>query len=263
ANEGIAGALYATGYASLGEKADFYDDRFGPKAYAPRGYYSSEVFRRPPAALEPYLARCEDNWKNLEKPKGDKRRALLWACAQVRLMNSFIDANNLSELEKVIDLNSAYSYMFAVSFSGHWDSFLGNANNDFLYFRADPAAPYGGTWFVLPWDLDHTFGVSAPQQAGAPYDQFASRTENRLFTFLLNHPESKRRYLEIARARLASLSEASILEAVKVESGQLKAARLGTWEEKRGVDYAGATAGLLKFLSDRFKALRASLAALP
>ncbi|RZA05096.1 MAG: hypothetical protein EOP11_13605, partial [Proteobacteria bacterium] len=39
ANEGIAGALYATGYASLGEKADFYDDRFGPKAYAPRGYY--------------------------------------------------------------------------------------------------------------------------------------------------------------------------------------------------------------------------------
>ncbi|RYZ95784.1 MAG: hypothetical protein EOP11_24380, partial [Proteobacteria bacterium] len=136
-------------------------------------------------------------------------------------------------------------------------------NNDFLYFRADPAAPYGGTWFVLPWDLDHTFGVSAPQQASAPYDQFASRTENRLFTFLLNHPASKKAYAQKAGALLAALSEPEILRAVKAEAENLGIARRGTWEEKRGVNYYAATAGLLKFLSDRFQALRESLAALP
>ncbi len=62
------------------------------------------------------------------------------------------NAQTKEDLEKWVDIESVLDYMAAGSLTGHWDSFLFNPNNDYLYRHSD------GKWYIIAWDLDNTFG---------------------------------------------------------------------------------------------------------
>lgn len=56
--------------------------------------------------------------------------------------------------QKLIDVDQVLTYLAGVNLTGHWDSLVGNANNDYLVYDSKTKL-----WSVFAWDLDNTFGA--------------------------------------------------------------------------------------------------------
>ena len=69
------------------------------------------------------------------------------------LMTQLKSATNGNDYSKIVDVDAAINYIASTSMVGHWDSALGNFNNDFVYFHKA-----SGKWKFVTWDLDNTFG---------------------------------------------------------------------------------------------------------
>ena len=65
-------------------------------------------------------------------------------------------ARSAEGLDQLLDIDNVLNYMIAVNLTGHWDSALGNANNDYLIFNKEV-----GKWQLFVWDLDNSFGSIA------------------------------------------------------------------------------------------------------
>lgn len=70
--------------------------------------------------------------------------------------NQLKEARSAEDLDAFIDVDQVVSYMVAANLTGHWDSLVGNRNNDFLIFNAKL-----NKWQIVVWDLDNTFGTPA------------------------------------------------------------------------------------------------------
>ncbi|HPO50495.1 MAG TPA: CotH kinase family protein, partial [Spirochaetota bacterium] len=109
---------------------DFFKNRdFNKKGYIYKGTWPSE-FRKRSASKFQYSG----DKKNEEAAKEARNRFIQ------EIENS--DFTNL-DVEKVV------SYAAVSLLTGHWDSFLWNVNNDYLYYNRD-----NGKWFITPWDMD-------------------------------------------------------------------------------------------------------------
>jgi hypothetical protein len=60
------------------------------------------------------------------------------------------------EYKNMFDIDSVSNYLMGASQVGHWDSAIGNYNNDLVYFNSKTKK-----WSFVTWDLDNTFGRHA------------------------------------------------------------------------------------------------------
>lgn len=112
------------------------------------------------------------------------------------------ETNDLS-LEQNIDIESVVNYTAGAIFNGHWDSLLGNANNDSLYFNGA-----NQKWQVFAWDLDNTLGANHSLFKSLLSDDIfnpAREHPNRLITTLFapNRPAFRKKLMQ----RLNGLAE--------------------------------------------------------
>jgi spore coat protein CotH len=100
------------------------------------------------------------------------------------LVTSLQSAKTVADVEKILDLDSFLNYVAGATVAGHWDSALGNWNNDVLYFHTPTKK-----WKIVTWDLDNTFDFDGP---GGPSRSFAyKKSGNRraLFDTIFSIPE--------------------------------------------------------------------------
>ena len=71
----------------------------------------------------------------------------------ITTLNGVRSAEGLGQL---LDIDNVLNYMVAANLAGHWDSAIGNANNDYLIFNKEV-----GKWQLFVWDLDNSFGSVA------------------------------------------------------------------------------------------------------
>lgn len=96
---------------------------------------------------EPGLVDGDD----FEEDKAESRQK---AEAKLReFVGQIAAANSKEALAAFVDVDNVLAYMVGVNLTGHWDSLLGNANNDHIIFNKKT-----GKWGVAVWDLDNSFG---------------------------------------------------------------------------------------------------------
>jgi spore coat protein CotH len=108
-------------------------------------------------------------------------------------------AKSIADVQQVIDLDSFLNYATAATLIGHWDSALGNNNNDALYQDAN------GKWRIIAWDLDNTMDFdNAPGRPDRPYTY---RTDGRraIFDTILSIPEVDKLFKERIASFLTKL----------------------------------------------------------
>lgn len=104
------------------------------------------------------------------------------------------DAQLLTELGRVLDIDSFISFWAVESLINHWDGFAGDLNNAFVYH--DRAS---GKLRFIPWGADGTFGS---HHVFVPFEPPASVwAVSYLTRRLYNHPVTQQKY----RARLQEL----------------------------------------------------------
>lgn len=188
-------------------------------------------------------------------------------------------------LAQVVDVDSALNYLAAASLVGHWDSFLYNPNNDYLYRHSD------GKWYIIAWDLDNTYGSGIgwgfPVLSSSIYCMKDNDNYTALFTPLLSVPE----WRELYRAKLQWLLNQGFHPAVFKEQVEKYKTLIGqavledsrkkgdwqgirslkesnqVWEEAftrtpelwRAKGFNGYDKGLLGWQADRWQAVRKEL----
>ena len=86
--------------------------------------------------------------------------------------NSLVDGENgvmtlltseraVEAFKRIMDVDAFINYLMGASMVGHWDSAIGNYNNDYLYLHSP-----SGKWKIITWDLDNTFSRFANASAG-------------------------------------------------------------------------------------------------
>jgi spore coat protein CotH len=83
------------------------------------------------------------------------------------LISRVKNAKTAAEVREVVDLDSFLNYIAGASLTGHWDSALGNWNNDVVYFHSPSKK-----WKMITWDMDNTFDFDGP---GKPSREYAYR----------------------------------------------------------------------------------------
>ena len=110
---------------------------------------------------------------------------------------------SVQDLATIFHLKNALNYLAAGIICGHWDSFLGIDNNDYLYLHKD------GRLRIIAWDLDNTFGSGLgwgfPVKNAGLFFLRRSSNGSRLFTSLFNDSKWKRYYLAKMRCLLNRL----------------------------------------------------------
>lgn len=143
-----------------------------------------------------YEAQISDfrpGWTGTFEKKNNKesKREDLEAVARALQSN---DGQLLTELGRVLDIDSFISFWAAEALINHWDGFTGDLNNCFVYH--DPASD---ELRFIPWGVDGTFGSS---HIFVPFEPPASVwAVSYLARRLYNHPETQKKY----RARLEEL----------------------------------------------------------
>ena len=152
------------------------------------------------------------------------------------------DANVVSELERLIDLDGFRRFWALETLTGNWDSYSGNTNNFYVYHD-----PESDRLVFLPWGTDTAFTggsiVDAYNQTLTVYATGA--LANRLY----NLPAERARF----RALLAELND-TLWDAGALEArlDELAAASTDAWP--------GAVEAQREFLRTHSDALRAELA---
>lgn len=74
------------------------------------------------------------------------------------LMKKFIEdiknANSEDDWHHLVNVDSFLNYVAGIALTGHWDSLIGNANNDLIFYNEKTKK-----WQIIVWDLDNTLGV--------------------------------------------------------------------------------------------------------
>ena len=114
-------------------------------------------FKSPPS----FSVRCYDPAYLDGKKFDDKDPAQVDKATQLiagtdGLMTKLNALTTSKEYDDLVDVSSAVNLVMASSMVGHWDSAVGNFNNDFVYFN-----PTLKKWKFIIWDLDNTFGRHA------------------------------------------------------------------------------------------------------
>lgn len=107
----------------------------------------------------------------------------------LKLGELLVDKTSDDDLAKQIDIDSVVNYMAGALLSGHWDSILANANNDYLFFNNTTQK-----WQVIVWDLDNSQGANHDIYKSFMSDdlfQPAKKKPNAIFTtvFAKNRPK--------------------------------------------------------------------------
>ncbi len=106
-----------------------------------------------------------------------------------------------TEIEALIDVDAVVNYFAAIVLSGHWDSMVGNRNNDLLFFDG-----VTGKWKIVTWDLDNSLGVIKAQYDGIMQDDLyhpAEQNPAKLFETLF--AEGRPAFRERLRSRVQEL----------------------------------------------------------
>ena len=118
------------------------------------------------------------------------------------------DAELLSALAAVFDLDAFYTFWAAEVLIAHWDGYAGNRNNSYIY-----ADPIDGLFRFIPWGVDSAFLDPQPFIGGAgdlPTAVFAfGHLANRLYA----HPDGRAAYAARMLELLDTVWDADGLEA--------------------------------------------------
>lgn len=186
------------------------------------------------------------------------------------------NARTRKELGKLVDVDNVLSYLAGAALSGHWDSFAGLGNNDYLYKHSD------GRFRIVVWDLDNTFGSGIgwgfPIRTASVFCLRSGTNYDRLFNKLLAIPALKKLYIQKVRRLLTlTLNTGSFYQKIAAYKAMIKDAvyadprkqvdwRVGsrsegnkTWEESftrkpqlwRGRGFGWYNGGLKGWIKDR------------
>lgn len=157
------------------------------------------------------------------------------------------DAQLEAALGRVIDLPAFYDFWAAEVLVSHWDGYVGNQNNFFVY--ADPSSR---RFRFLPWGTDGTLSA----KPDAPASVLATGV---LAWRLYRHPPTRATYVARLRALLdGAWSEATLL----AEIGRMARLLDGVADDRWG-SRAVATAAVRDFVARRRAAIVAELGAGP
>lgn len=165
-----------------------------------------------------YEAQVSDfrpGWTKTFEKKNNKDAARDDLEAVARALQSD-DAQLLTDLERVLDIDSFISFWAVETLINHWDGFAGDLNNSFVYH--DTAS---GKLRFIPWGADGTFGS---HHILVPFEPPASVwAVSHLTRRLYNHPVTQKKY----RARLEELlttvwNETRLLAEVERMTGLLQ-----------------------------------------
>lgn len=129
----------------------------------------------------------------------------------VEFMEALGKVRSGAELEALMDKRNILAYMAICSVTGHWDSLMGNLNNDYVY--RDPAT---GKWSVIVWDADNTFGSDWIQDLRcleAPIDTLAPTEDREALFISLARKYWASEYRELLTALLGKLGAGKSLVA--------------------------------------------------
>jgi hypothetical protein len=100
------------------------------------------------------------------------------------LVSRIKGAKTVAEVKEVIDLDSFLNYIAGASLTGHWDSALGNWNNDVIYFHSPSKK-----WKMITWDMDNSFDFDGPGNPSRDYAYRKSDSRRAVLDPLLAIPE--------------------------------------------------------------------------
>lgn len=255
-----AGVLVSSAYVDDNARADFTPERMNAKSYEiDYSTLSDEQTAKILAGFSGELEKCSTQ---LVRERGYARKAELagrMVCSTLMRLQEIVARRDVLALKRLFDMESVYNYMAAVNFTGHWDSLLANANNDFLFFNPKIGGEHGGKWQLLVWDLDNTIGSMAAEQASAGHLQFPVHTPNVLFKYILSEPVLREEYEKAYRLFLVRTDRAQLLNYLTQLEATVKNGTGNTWEESVGIDYSAAFNYLRQFVSERHAAVTRSL----
>lgn len=109
-----------------------------------------------------------------------------------KVFNALKAASTKKEIRKVVDVDNVLNYLAAATLVGHWDSFIYNPNNDYIYVNNK------GKMKIIAWDLDNTFGSGRgwnfPVLGTGVYKMYDNKNYKYLFDKILAVPEWRDAY---------------------------------------------------------------------
>jgi hypothetical protein len=148
------------------------------------------------------------------------------------LMTRLAGVKSAADYEALVDTDAAMNLVMGSSLVAHWDSAIGNFNNDVVYFHKP-----SGKWKFVVWDLDNTHG----QKSGASFHfREVAGNDRPLFEPLVKvgslNTEFKNRFQKYLQALNVDRNEGpwneKIIEARDCFVGELNNVRPG--QEKSG-----------------------------
>jgi hypothetical protein len=97
----------------------------------------------------------------------------------------------IDSFKRTVDVDAFINYLMGASMVGHWDSAIGNYNNDYLYLHSP-----SNKWKIITWDLDNTFAKFANASAGLAE---IGKDKEPVFAPIYEDPELR----ELFRSRMA------------------------------------------------------------
>jgi hypothetical protein len=97
----------------------------------------------------------------------------------------------IDSFKRILDVDAFINYLMGASMVGHWDSAIGNYNNDYLYLHSP-----SNKWKIITWDLDNTFSRFANATAGVAE---IGKDKEPVFAPIYDDPELR----EMFRSRMA------------------------------------------------------------
>ena len=102
------------------------------------------------------------------------------------LMTKLENVKTAQDYTDLVDVSSAINLVMSSSMVGHWDSAIGNFNNDFVYYNSIEKK-----WKFSIWDLDNSFGPHASADLTL---KNVAKQPRPLFDPLINIPELADRF---------------------------------------------------------------------
>ncbi|MBP9707961.1 MAG: CotH kinase family protein [Oligoflexales bacterium] len=179
------GSVEYFGLYNIAESIDnvFIESRYGKSAIDKKAK-SGHLFKTNLglATLKPEslnLNYYEPEYVNGQKYKDEDRNQALEVISQ--LMRQIDQVQSREDLLALFDVDNLLAYLIGVSLTGHWDSLVANANNDYLFFNANISR-----WQIIAWDLDNTFGSDFGRNT-AHYSHYDYVKNSQLFSKLLDY----------------------------------------------------------------------------
>lgn len=143
-----------------------------------------------------------------------------------RFLEALAQADNFAKFSALVDVDTFIAYWAAAVTAGHWDSLIGNKQNDHIFHSAAT-----GRWHIVCWDGDNSFGIGE-RKRWAPFavsttapllDAFDSREKTLLFRQAHAIPALVKLYKNKVKTLLDSAFAAGPLQArIDLLAGKLR-----------------------------------------